>query len=566
MPIELLPAGVFLLGALIAGLTSTRAAAVTALLTPVIAGLCSLALLAPGTTAYWSIMDYQLKPVRADHLSLVMVGLFHLAAFIAAVYALQVRDRLQHAALMLYIGGGIGAVLAGDLISLFIFFEVVGLSGTLLVLAARTPESTPAAVRYLVFQVAAGVTLLAGILTLGGATGDWSFGHIGLAAPGGWLILLAFGIKAGFPLVHNWIPDAYPRASLTGLAVLAAVTTKVGIYGLARGFAGEGVLVGIGTVMALWPLFYTLVENDLRRVLAYSMMVQLGLMVAAVGVGSALALDGVVLHVVMDVLFKMTLFMALGVVALRVGTTRGDRLGGLWRAMPLTTACVAVAVAANVALPLTGGFISKKVLLAGIEHSDAPAAIWLLLVSTSALGMLYAGLRILWQGFLKPGGAGRGEVRDAPWPMAAAMLMLVSVLLLTGFVPGLTDMLRPHGSDYWPLHQDTVVEQVQMLLFALLAYALLAAAGFGLPETRPATWLDAEWLYRRGLPAVAGGVQAALARMRDSALSTLDRYARAAAGDGRLGATLGRTWPTGSMALWVALLLAILLLFGIHQR
>lgn len=566
MPIELLPAGVFLLGALIAGLTSTRAAALTALLAPMVAGLCSAVLLAPGTTASWSVMDYQLTPVRADHLSLVMVGLFHLAALIAAVYALQVRDRLQHAALMLYIGGGVGAVLAGDLISLFIFFEIVGMSGTLLVLAARTPESTPAAVRYLVFQVAAGLTLLAGLLTLGGATGDWSFGHIGLAAPGGWLIMLAFGIKAGFPLLHNWLPDAYPKASLTGLAVLAAVATKVGVYGLVRGFAGEGVLVGIGTVTALWPLFYTLVENDLRRVLAYSMMVQIGLMVAAVGVGSALALDGAVLHIVMDVLFKMTLFMALGVVALRVGTTRSDRLGGLWRAMPLTTACVAVAVAANSALPLTGGFISKKVLLAGIEHGDVPAVVWLLLASTSALGMLYAGLRILWEGFLKPGEAGRGEVRDAPWPMAAAMLMLVAVLLVTGFVPGLTDMLRPQGSDYWPLHLDTAMDQVQMLLFALLAYVLLAKAGFGLPATRPGTWLDAEWIYRRGLPAAAGGVQALLARLRDSAQSMLDGVARAARGDGRLGATLGRTWPTGSMALWVATLLAVLLLFGIHQR
>lgn len=565
MPIELLPAGIFLLGALSTALTGPRAAAVTALLAPVVAGLCVLALLTPGTTASWSVMDYTLTPVRVDHFSLVMVGLFHLAAFIAAVYALQLRDRLQHAALMAYIAGGIGAVLAGDLVTLFVFFELIGMSGTLLVLAARTPGSTPAAVRYLVFQVAAGLTLLAGILTLGGTTGDWRFGHVGLAAPGGWLILLAFGIKSGFPLLHNWITDGYPKASLTGLAVLAVVTTKVGIYGLARAFAGEEILVAVGTVMALWPLFYTLVENDLRRVLAYSMMVQLGLMVAAVGVGSAAALDGVALHIVMDVLFKMVLFMALGVVAMRVGTTRGDRLGGLWRAMPLTTVCVAVAVAANSALPLTGGFISKKVVLAAIEHSDVPAAVWLFLVSTSALGILYAGVRILWQGFLRPAARDHGDVRDAPWPMAAAMLMPVALLLLSGVFPGLTEPLRPHGTDYWPLYPGNAVDQAQMLLFATLAYALLARAGFGLPEPRPAVWLDAEWLYRRGLPAAARRVHAVLARWREAALPLVNRLFRAVAGDGWVGATLGRTWPTGSMALWVAILLAVLLLFGIEE-
>jgi len=565
MPIELLPVGVFLLGALAAAVSPARAAAVVALLTPLAAGLCSLALLAPGVGASWHVMDYELLPVRVDHFSLVMVGLFHVSAFAAAVYALHVRDPLQHAALMLYIAGGIGAVLAGDLISLFIFFELIGMSGTLLVLAARTAESTPAALRYLVFQVAAGVTLLAGILTLGAGTGDWHFNHIGLAAPGGWLVLLAFGIKSGFPLLHNWITDGYPKASLTGLAVLAVVTTKVGIYGLARAFAGEGILVGIGTAMALWPLFYTLVENDLRRVLAYSMMVQLGLMVAAIGVGSALALDGVALHIVMDVLFKMVLFMALGVVALRVGTTRGDRLGGLWRSMPLTTVCVAVAVAANSAMPLTGGFISKKVVLAGIEHSDVPAVVWLFLVSTSALGILYAGLRILWQGFLAPARHEHGDVRDAPWPMAAGMLIPAALLVLSGVFPGLTDPLRPHGTGYAPMYWGNAVNQIQMLLFATLVYALLARAGLGLPSPRPGAWLDAEWLYRRALPAVATNVHTTLVRAGASLGSVLQGIGRTAAEDGRLGATLGRTWPTGSMALWVAILLAALLLFGIGQ-
>ncbi len=564
MPIELLPAGLFLLGALIAGFSNPRLAAVVALLTPVIAALVALAVMSPGASASLSVMAYELEVVRADHFNLILVGLFHLAAFIAAIYALEVRDRLQHAALMVYIAGGIGAVLAGDLISLFVFFELIALGGTLLIMAGRTEASLRAGVRYLVFQVAAGVTLLAGILTYTSATGDFNFGSIGLDRPGGWLILLAFGIKSGFPLVHGWLVDAYPKASLTGLAVLVAVTTKVGIYGLTRGFAGETVLVVIGTVMALWPLFYALVENDLRRVLAYTMMVQLGIMVVAAGIGSDLAIDGIAMHIVMDVLFKMTLFMALGAVLYRVGTTRADQLGGLWRVMPITTACVAVAVAANAAMPLTGAFMSKKLLMGAIQYTDYPVTLWLVLLSLSGISMMYLGVRILWQGFLRPSDVPRSDVQEAPWPMAVAMLIPVALLLLAGAMPGLTEFMRPQGSDYWPINGLKIFGQLQLVAFALLAYVLLARFGFGLPKSRPTAWLDAEWLYRRGLPAAAIKGRDVLARLRDRSVALAGRLFQAP-GDGRLSVTLGRTWPTGSMALWVAILLAALLLFGIRH-
>jgi len=563
MPIELLPVGLFLIGALIAGFTSDRIAPVVALLVPVIAAVVSLYVLAPGATASWSIMAYELQPVYADRFGLVMTGLFHLVAFAGALYAWQVRDRLQHAGMMLYIAGGIGAVLAGDLITLFVFFELIGLGGTLLVLTARTGSSLPAAVRYLVFQVAAGVTLLAGILILGSSTGDWHFRHIGLDAPGGWLILLAFGIKSGFPLLHNWITDAYPKASTAGLAVLVAVTTKVGVYGLARGFAGESLLVVIGAVLAFWPIFYTLVENNLRRVVAYAMMAQIGLMVVGIGVGSDRAIDGVSMHIVMDVLFKMTLFMALGVVLHRVGTTRADRLGGLWRSMPLTTACVAVAVAANAALPLTAGFISKKLLLSAIEYGDVPVLLWLALVTLSSLAVLYAGVRILWEGFLRPVSRPQQAPADAPWPMALAMLIPVTLLIAGGLVPGLTDVLRPNGGDYSPLYAGKIINQLQLLLFGLITYVLLARAGLGLPQPGPARWLDAEWFYRRGVPATAGRIRGLLATAGERAARLIDRVLTTPPGKDQLAHRLGQTWPTGSMALWVAVLLAVMLLFGI---
>lgn len=561
MPIELAPVGLFLAAAALAAIGGRRLAAVTALLTPIASALVSALVLYPGASAAWQIMDFTLVPVRVDSMALVFTGVFHLAAFLAALYVLNVRDRLQHAALLAYIGAGIGAVLAGDLVSLWFFWELIALSGALLIWAKRDRESLAAGIRYLVFQVSSGVILLAGILLHATATGSLLFGTIGLGAPGGWLILLAFGIKTGFPLLHNWIPDAYPRASLTGSAILVAVTAKVGIYALVRGFEGESLLVAIGTVMVLWPLFYALVEDDLRRVLAYSLMVQLGLMVAAVGIGGPLALDGVTVHVAMDVLFKMLLFMALGVVLLRTGTTRASALGGLARQMPVTTVCAAFGVAANSAFPFTGAYISKKLLLGAVEHSGLPILVYAVLLSLSALGMLYLGVRILYEGFLRPVVHER-KLRDAPWPMAASMLVIVTILAITGMAPGLTDGIRPFASDYNPFTAAKIIGQFQLLAVAILAYVLMHRAGAGLPRSQPAVWMDTEWFYRRCIPALARSGRDMLSRSTRRAVRLLALWLHRP-GDGRLSSTLARTWPTGSMALWVAILLAAMLFVGV---
>jgi len=565
MPIELLPVALLLSGAVLAAVAPRGLSGPIAVLVPVLSALAAWQLLAPGASATWQIMDYRLELVRVDPVGLVLAGLFLLAALIAGIYALGQRDRLQHAAGLAYVAGGVGAVLAGDLISLFLFFELIGLSGTALVLAARNEQAVGAGIRYLVFQVGAGVALLTGILIHGQATGNWSFGPIGLDAPGAWLILLAFGIKSGFPLLHHWIVDAYPRASITGLALLLAVTTKVGIYGLLTVFPGEAVLVTIGTVMVLWPLFYTLVENDLLRALAYSMLVQLGLMVVAVGIGSDLAIDGVTLHIVMDVLFKMTLFMALGVVALRVGTTRADRLGGLWQSMPLTTVFVAIAVAANSATPLTGAFISKKLLLASIEYSDYSVWLWLGLTSLSALGVLYLGLRILWQGFLQPGQETHAKASDPPPVMLLAMLIPTALLIISGVVPALTDSLRTAGTDYSPLTVSKILGQLQLIVFAVLTYVWLARSRQGLAATRPQRWLDVDWIYRSALPTLGRAGHGLLVSIKQQLINAFSGAIDRVGGDSAGGSRLARTWPTGSMAMWVAILLAVLLLLGVGE-
>ena len=165
---------------------------------------------------------------------------------------------------MLYAGSALGAVFAGDLLTLFLFWEMLALTSVFLIFARRTERAYGAGVRYLVIQVISGVLLLAGALMIYHQSGSLSFGHIGLNGAASVLIFIAFGIKCAFPLLHNWLTDAYPEATPTGTVFLSAFTTKVAVYALARSFAGTEILVYIGATMTCFPIFYAVIENDLR--------------------------------------------------------------------------------------------------------------------------------------------------------------------------------------------------------------------------------------------------------------------------------------------------------------
>ena len=562
MPIELLPTGIFWLGALLAALRHDSARWI-ALITPVVAALAAVTLLAPGVSADWQVMNYTVAAVRVDAMTLVFVGLFHLAGFVAALYSLEHTDRAQASAMLGYVGAGIGAVLAGDLVMLWLFWEMLALTSVVLVWARRTPDATAAGIRYLVFNVTSGVTLLAGIAFLATTGHDLAIGPIALDSPGGWLVLAAFGIKCGFPLLHNWIPDAYPRAALTGSVILVAITTKVGVYSLARAFAGEELLLVIGSAMIVWPLVYVLVEDDLRRVLAYSLMIQIGLMVAAIGAGNDIALDGATLHVVMDVLFKMLLFMALGAVLIQAGTVRASELGGLGRKMPWTMGFVVVGVLANSAMPGTGAFVSKKLLLGGIEYAGVGPVWYGALAGVSALGVLYVGVRVLYEAFLRRPEK-LVEADDASLPMCLAMGTIAVLLLITGLFPGLTDVLRPFASDYQPVKPTKILDQIQLLLFALLTYVVLAGRGLALPKSGRRTLLDSEWLYRKLIPALARRGAALLESVSEN-IASMIRITERRPGNEPVAYSLARGWPIGSMAFWTMVLLVVLLFAGIWR-
>jgi len=366
--ISLHPVVIFLAGALLAALVGRRYGAVVVVVTPVVSFL-NLIFLDADANWTFEVLDYSVDLMRIDRLSLLFGYLFHLAAFIGAVFALHVRDPIQQVAALLYGGSAIGAVFAGDLVAFFLFWELAAVTSVFLIWARRTPQAMAAGMRYLIIQVISGLLFFAGVVMRVHETGSIAFDFIGLTGLASWLVFIALGVKCAFPMLHNWLTDAYPEATPTGAVFLSAFTTKLAVYALARGYPGTDLLIYIGAAMTVFPIFFAVIENDLRRVLCYSMINQIGFMVCGIGIGTTLALNGAVSHAFNDVIFKGLLFMTMGSVLHMTGRMNGSDLGGLYKTMPMTTGLCIVGAASISAFPLFAGFVSKSmVMVAALEE------------------------------------------------------------------------------------------------------------------------------------------------------------------------------------------------------
>jgi len=469
---------------------------------PIVGGLGLIGLDA-GSSWQISLFGYELEPYRVDKLSLLFGYLFHLAALISIIYSLHVRDTMQQVAALFYAGSALGVVFAGDLITLFIFWELMAISSTFLIWARRTDKAMASGFRYLIIQMSSGMLLLAGAALLIYQTGDARFEYIGLGGLGfdnlaSWLIFLAFGIKCAFPLFHNWLTDAYPEATPTGTVFLSAFTTKAAIYCMARGYPGTEILVYIGMVMTCFPIFYAVIENDLRRVLGYSMINQLGFMVCGIGIGTALSINGAVAHAFTDVIFKGLLFMSMGAVLHMTGRMNGSELGGLYRTMPKTTILCIVGAASISAFPLFSGFVSKSMVMSA-ALTEGYHGVWLALLFASAGVFHHAGIKIPYFAFFAHDSGIR--VSDPPNNMLIAMTIAALLCVFIGTNPQLLYGLLPNTVEYTAYDMTHVLAQVQLLFFSALAFVWLQKQGLYPPELRSIN-IDVEFLYRKLFPSI----------------------------------------------------------------
>lgn len=554
--IEIPPFIPFFIGALLALLTRGIVRNVIMVLIPMV-GAMHLWMVPEGIHLQLDFLGYELMPYKVDKLSLMFGYVFHIAAFIAIIYSLHVRDTVQQVAAMLYAGSGLGAVFAGDLLTLFVFWEFLAFTSVFLIWARRTEASYSAGMRYLIIQVLSGVLLLIGALFYASENGSLSFEYIGLNGIAGWLIFFAFGIKCAFPLVHNWLTDAYPEATVTGTVFLSAFTTKVAVYAFARGYPGTELLVYIGAAMTCFPIYFAVIENDLRRVLAYSLINQVGFMVVGIGIGTALAINGAVSHAFNDVIFKGLLFMSMGAVLHMTGRINGSDLGGLYKTMPKTTILCIVGAASISAFPLFSGFVSKSmVMTAALE--EGYDWIWLMLLFASAGVFHHAGIKIPYFAFFAHDSGIKAS--DPPSNMLIAMLIAAALCVGIGVYPAALYSLLPLDTGYNPYDATHVLAQTQLLFFSALAFVWLNLKGLYPPELRSVV-LDADWFYRRLFPNVLqrcfGAVSAADNRVRQAFTGWAGgRLTYLVQGHKSLRGHLSRNHPIGSMVLWVAIILA----------
>jgi multicomponent Na+:H+ antiporter subunit D len=530
---------------------------------PLIAGAIMLTTPSIGSFGTFDVAGFTLETYRYDELSRVWGLIFVLIAFLNAIYSVHERSQMSDAAALLYSGAAIGAVFAGDLLTLFFFWELTALASVFLIFAAGGSVAYRAGLRYLAIQVLSGVLLLGGA-AVWAQTQGWAFNEIGLDSLAGRIILIGFGIKAGFPLVHMWINDAYPKASATGAVVLSAFTTKLAIYVLARAYAGEDILIVIGAVMAVFPAIFILFEDDMRRCAAYALNSTLGFMVVGVGIGTEKAIAAVAANAFVGVIYIALMFMVLGAVMAQTGTARASQLGGLYRRMPLTALFGVIAALALAAAPAFSGFVAKALTLSAVlgEHRGD---IWFALVFGSAGVLAHAALKIPYLVFFGPdrGPDHASTVREAPPGMLIAMAMASALCLYLGVDYQLLYSLLPGDVAYAPYTLGHILGQAQLLFMVAFAFALVLALKL-YPARQPISVRDVDWLYRGfgdGAVRWATVMTIKLIEQIQRGLGiAFSRFGRRLFHLFSPGGALARTVPSGLMAIWTTVILALILI------
>ena len=493
------PATALLLGGLATIFLRGRFASVVLVMAPLF-GLFHLYGMELGGVSSYNLFGYEMVAASVDQQAKVFGYLFHIAALVAGIYSFHVRDPWQVSMALFYAASAVGVAFAGDMLSLFLWWEGLAITSVFQIWGRKTKTAEDSGFRYLFFHISSGLLLLFGILlryhgegssalALNSLTDALESGDLGAQ-----FILLAIGIKAAFPGLHVWLKDGYAEATHTGPVWLCAFTTKCAVCMLVRLFPGAEILIPVGAVMAVFPIFYAVIENDLRRVLCYSKINQIGFMVVAIGIGSKLAIDGAIAHAFTHVIYKGLLFMSMGAVMFRTGEVRASHLGGLYKSMPLTTGFCIIGAASISAFPLFSGFISKSIIITeAARHGHT--LVWICLLFASAGVFHKAGIKVpFFAFFAKDSGL---RPKEAPPHMMLAMAVSAVLCVFLGCNPQWLYSLLPNGAmGYHPYDGTHVITQLEILLFSALTFTLLNLWG-KYPKDTPSVNLDIDWLYRK---------------------------------------------------------------------
>jgi len=455
---SLWPAGLVLAAAVLAVVLPRRPAHAVGVIAT--GGAAALAWLAPGgahlPVTLFGTFDAVLYNV--DAFSRLMGLIFGFIGAMAVVYSYASdADRYQTAFALSYVGTSLGAVYAGDWLTLVFFWELMAATSTLLVWYYGG-RAVRAGFRYAVLHGIGGSLLLAAAVWHYAAVGSLLFeAQAGIAAGvPAVLAALGIGVNVGFVGLHTWLPDTYPRPHVAASVFLSVYTTKTGVYAMFRAFPdGHLWIAYMGGAMAVFGAFTALLQSDMRRLLSYHIQSQVGYMVAGVGLGgiavgaseasyAMLATAGAFGHVFNHILYKSLLFMTVGVVIYRTGRESLDNLGGLAPHMPVTAGAFGIAALSIAGFPGFNGFVSKGMIIAAADKKHLEALWYLLLLG--GVGTFLSFIKLGYFAFLE--GSYDGMVRDANTGQSVAMLSVAGLCVLFGVWPDLLFGLLPFQGEY----------------------------------------------------------------------------------------------------------------------
>ncbi|MDD1718309.1 MAG: Na(+)/H(+) antiporter subunit D [Methanoregulaceae archaeon] len=525
-----------------------------------------------GGVSLWELpfMGYTLVLLRVDGLSYLVGVIFAIITFLAVLYAAVAgKPRIQLFAL-LYAGVSLGAVFAGDWISVLVFWELMAIASTFLIWQ-EGGEAIGAGYRYFLWHCISGVLLGSGIALLYFGGGSPVVGPLaGLGTPvmefwASLFITLGIGVNVCFILMHTWLTDAYPKANFVASVFLSIYTTKLAVYLLARAQPGTELVAFMGAAMAVYGVFFAVFQTDMRKLLSYHIVSQVGYMVAGVGIAGwlgmadtigQLGLDGGMAHVFNHILYKALLFMAIGVIIWKTGENTMTRLGGLQKKMPVTAIAFWIAAFSIAGLPLFNGFVSKGMVLMAAQHTNV--LIWVLL-EIASFGTFLSFLKLGYFTFLRPG---KTEASDPPLPMQAAMLGTAALCIAIGVYPQMLYAILPVPTTF----EAYGLEQVGMAVLVLGAAAVFFfTVGKKILEPHETKLRDVDVVYLaagRATVMMAEGLQDAFGAVYRGAVKTGSAFFSA----GRALARLENRDLNWCLAAFVGILVIVLcvLLLGVQ--
>ncbi|SFS02999.1 multisubunit sodium/proton antiporter, MrpD subunit [Halomicrobium zhouii] len=463
----------------------------------------ALGILATAATAAWAVvvpagtyltdlqfLGFQTALLHVDAFSRLMALIFGLIGAVAVLYSYASQaDSRQTAFALSYVATSIGAVTAGDWLTLLFFWELMAVTSTLLVWHYGG-QAVRAGFRYAVFHGIGGSLLMGAIVWHYTITDTFVFDGTGIATASGALAGLppamaavGIGVNVGFVGLHAWLPDTYPRPHIAASVFLCVFTTKTGVYGMYRAFPDGNVWIAyMGGAMAVFGVFYALLQNDMRRLLSYHIQSQVGYMIAGVGIGTALAQAGAFAHVFNHILYKSLLFMTAGVVIYRTGEEDLKKLGGLAREMPITATTFTVAALSIAGFPFFNGFVSKGIVISASHYTFDYAFMfanqtgleWMLLIG--GVGTFASFIKFGYYAFFH--GDHDGEVRDANRGQSVAMIVVAVLCVVYGVFDSALFAILPFdvtdgavvGHVYKTYTVDHVVEGVALAVAGLVVF------------------------------------------------------------------------------------------------